>query len=98
MSMETTAMKLAESAQLTIDENEIEENAARKYFLKHKAQYSDNEMIAKSSIIEGRPTVQSVIHLARTIAVSTAVCEYVIQLLETHLDATSPVNATHQIS
>jgi len=52
-------------AQLTIDKNEIEASVARKYFLKHKAQYSDAKMIAKSSIIEGMPTIQSVIHLAR---------------------------------
>jgi len=76
-------------AQLTIDKNEIEASVARKYFLKHKVQYSDAEMISKSYIIEGMPTIQSVIHLARqTIAVSTTV-----QLLETHLDATSPVYA-----
>jgi len=49
-------------AQLTIDKNEIEASVARKYFLKHKAQYYDAEMIAKSSIIEGMPTIQ---HLAR---------------------------------
>jgi len=52
-------------AQLTIDESEIEASVARKYFLKHKAQYSDAEMIAKSSIMEGMPTIQSVFHLAR---------------------------------
>jgi len=40
-------------AQLTIDidKNEIEASVARKYFLKQKAQYSDAEMIAKSSMV-----------------------------------------------
>jgi len=58
MFMETTVLKpLAELAQLTIDENEIVASVERKYCLKHKAQYSDAEMIAKSSIIDGRPTI-----------------------------------------
>jgi len=58
-------MHIAELAQLTIDKNEIEASVARKYFLKHKAQYSDDEMVAKSSINEGMSTIQSVFHLAR---------------------------------
>jgi len=73
MFIETTALKHAHSGIGTTDhwqERNWGKRFARKYFLRHKAQYCDAEMIVTSYIIEDMPTIESVIHLARTIAVA----------------------------
>ena len=79
--VETLVLKpLSKLAQLTLDEYEA--NVANRYFIKHKTVYTDKKMIAQSSAIEGMPTIQNAIHLARTIAVSTAVCESSVSYLK----------------
>jgi hypothetical protein len=41
----------------------------------NKTQYSQTIAIAKSPVIETMPSIQTVLQLSRTVAVSTAVCE-----------------------
>ena len=60
---------LAELANMTLDDTELD--IARRFF----AKYCDSKAIAQSSVISSMPTVQRIIQLSRTIAVSTAACE-----------------------
>lgn len=62
---------LADLANLTLDDTEVE--LARRFFTNNN--YDNVQAIAQSSIIRSMPTVQGVIQLSRTIAVSTAACE-----------------------
>lgn len=64
---------LADLANVTLDDMELE--LAKRFVLKNKTDFPDITVIVKSPVIQSMPSVLTVMHLAMTIAVSTAVNE-----------------------
>ena len=69
--LKSALQPLADLANLTLNDTELE--LARRFFSSDK--YRDSKDIAKSSVTSTMPTVQNIIQLSRTIAVSTSACE-----------------------
>jgi hypothetical protein len=68
----------------------MELELAKRFVLKNKTDFPDITAIVKSPVIQSMTSVLAVLHLAMTIAVSTAVNEIIIQ----HLNATPNVHAS----
>lgn len=69
----TQLQPLADLADVTLDDMELE--LAKRFVLKNKTDFPDITAIVKSPVIQSMTSVLAVLHLAMTIAVSTAVNE-----------------------
>lgn len=69
--LKSALQPLADLANLTLDDAELD--LARRVFTSDK--YDDAKSIAQSAVISSMPTIQHILQLSRTIAVSTAACE-----------------------
>ena len=77
--LKSALQPLADLADLVLDDTELE-LARRLFFTKNY--YADAKSIAQSSVINSMPSVQKIIQLSRTIAVSTAACESSLSTLK----------------
>ena len=76
----TTLQPLGDLANLNLDETELE--LAKRFVLKNIKDFTDESALVKSPVIQSMPTVLSLLHLAKTIAVSTAVNESAFSCLK----------------
>ena len=78
--MPWTLQPLGDLANLNLDETELE--LAKRFVLKNIKDFTDESALMKSPVIQSMPTVLSLLHLAKTIAVSTAVNESAFSCLK----------------
>jgi len=76
--LKSALQPLADLANLTLDDTELE--LARRFFTDKN--YSDAKAITQSLVISSMPSVQRIVQLSRTIAVSTAACEFSFSTLK----------------